>query len=243
MGRAALWTAIHDTLADDISMGHYAPGDRLPTEAQLAERFGVNRHTVRRALAGLAERDIVFARRGAGVFVRHIPTPYPIGRRVRFHQNLLAANRVPERRILHLDTRAPSPDETEVLALEAPELVHVYEGLSLSDGVPLASFVSVFPAARFPDLKTVLRKALSVTQTFAAHGVTDYTRARTEVTAKLASNTEATVLELRPGDPLLGTISVNVDHTGRPIEYGRSWFAPDRVTLTLSDADASGHDG
>ena len=107
MGGAALWTAIHDTLADETTKGHYAPGDRLPTEAQLAGRFGVNRHTVRRALAGLAERDIVFSHRRAGVFVRHVPPPYPIGRRVRFHQNLLAANCVPEWRILHLDTRAP----------------------------------------------------------------------------------------------------------------------------------------
>ncbi|GAB5445497.1 phosphonate metabolism transcriptional regulator PhnF [Gymnodinialimonas sp.] len=237
MGRSALWTAIHDTLAEEVAQGHYAPGDRLPTEAQLAERFGVNRHTVRRALGHLAERDIVFARRGAGVFVRHVPTPYPIGRRVRFHQNLLATNRVPERRILHMETRAASSDEARALALDMPAQVHVYEGLSLSDSVPLASFRSVFPAARFPGLLEVLRRTKSVTETFAAQGVTDYTRSRTEVTARLATKPEAALLELAPGEPVLGTISVNVDQDGAPIEYGRTWFAADRVTLTLSALD------
>lgn len=237
MGRSALWTAIHDALAEEIAQGHYAPGDRLPTEAQLADRFGVNRHTVRRALAGLAARDIVFSRRGAGVFVRHVPTPYPIGRRVRYHQNLLAANRVPEKRILHLETRAADAQEARALALTPSTQVHVYEGISLADGGPLASFRSVFPAARFPDLKSVLQETHSVTKSFAAHGVADYTRASTEVTAQIATNTQAALLELRPGDPILGTTSVNVDRLGAPIEFGRSWFAADRVTLTVSDMD------
>ncbi|ABD55773.1 phosphonate metabolism transcriptional regulator PhnF [Jannaschia sp. CCS1] len=234
MGRTALWTSILETLAEEVSNGHYGPGDRLPTEAQLAKRFGVNRHTVRRALGGLAERDIVFARRGAGVFVRHVPTPYPIGRRVRFHQNLVAANRVPERRTLHLETRAADMEEADALALSHTAQVHVYEGVSLSDGVPLATFTSIFPAERFPDLPKVLEEVNSVTKTFAAFEVEDYTRARTDVTAQIASSTQAALLALRPGDALLGTISVNVDGAGTPIEYGRTWFAADRVTLTLS---------
>lgn len=144
MGRSALWTAILDTLSDEIAQGHYAPGDPLSTEAQLAERFGVNRHTIRRALAALAEREIVHARRGAGVFVMHAPTPYPIGRRVRFHQNLLAAGHVPEKRILHLETRAANERESTALRLESPARVHVYEGISLSNGVSLAFFNPFF---------------------------------------------------------------------------------------------------
>jgi GntR family phosphonate transport system transcriptional regulator len=239
MGRAALWNAIHDTLAEEIGRGHYGPGDRLPTEAQLAERFGVNRHTVRRALAALAEADIVFARRGAGVFVRHAPTPYPIGRRTRFHQNLLAANRVPEKRILHLETRSASAQEAQALRIDAGASVHVYEGLSLSDGLPLATFRSVFPAGRFPKLLSALRENRSVTRTFAAHGIADYTRAHTEVTAETASRTQAALLEIRAGDPILKTTGTNVDTGGAPIEIGSSWFAADRVVLTVSDAPSA----
>ncbi len=233
MGRAALWTAIQDTLSDEIAQGHYAPGDRLPTEAQLSDRFGVNRHTIRRALAALAERGVVHARRGAGVFVMHVPTSYPIGRRVRFRQNLLAAGHVPEKRILHLETRAANERESTALRLERPAQVHIYEGISLSDGVSLAFFQSVFPARRFPDLLDQLRDTQSVTAAFAAHEVTDYTRASTEITAKVASGTQAGLLGVKPGSPILRTIGINVDGAGTPVEYGRSWFAADRVTLTL----------
>ncbi|HHB81205.1 MAG TPA: GntR family transcriptional regulator, partial [Aliiroseovarius sp.] len=53
MTRDPIWKAIAETLAAEIARGHYAPGAKLPTEAQLARRFGVNRHTVRRATADL----------------------------------------------------------------------------------------------------------------------------------------------------------------------------------------------
>ncbi|MCU4653425.1 phosphonate metabolism transcriptional regulator PhnF [Roseibacterium sp. SDUM158016] len=237
MGRPALWISIRDRLAEEIALGHYGPGDRLPTEAQLAGRFGVNRHTVRRALAALAEAGTVHARRGAGVYVQHRPTPYAIGRRVRFHQNLLAAGRVPEKRVLLIETRAAGPDETGALALPPEAPVHVYEGLSLSDGVPIALFRSVFPADRLPDLPRALSETGSVTAALAAAGVDDYTRARTEITAKPATPTLAAQLRLAAGAPILRTVGVNVDRVGIPVEYGRTWFAGDRVALTLGADD------
>ena len=233
MGRSPLWTAIRDHITEDIARGQYAPGDRLPTEAQLAERFGVNRHTVRRALADLAEAGTVHARRGAGVFVRHRPTAYPLGRRVRFHQNLTAAGRVPERRILLLESRIANAEEAEALHLDPGAQVHVYEGLSLADGAPIALFRSVFPAARFPNMLEALRESQSVTAAFAAHGLGDYTRAKTEITAKQATPTLAAQLQLLAGAAILRTVAVNVDGAGAPVELGRTWFAGDRVALTL----------
>ncbi|PWK58111.1 phosphonate metabolism transcriptional regulator PhnF [Roseicyclus mahoneyensis] len=233
MGRSPLWTAIRDHISEEIGRGHYAPGDRLPTETQLADRFGVNRHTVRRALADLAEAGTVHARRGAGVFVRHRPTAYPLGRRVRFHQNLTAAGRVPERRILHLETRAPDADEAAALRLDQGAQVHVYEGLSLADGTPIALARSVFPAARFPRMLDALRENHSITAAFAVHGLPDYTRASTEITAKPATPTLAAQLHLPAGAAILRTVAINVDAGGQPVEFGRTWFAGDRVALTL----------
>lgn len=235
MGRTALWTSIRDTLLRDISEGHYPRGERLPTEVQLAERFGVNRHTVRRALADLAEQKIVFSKRGAGVFVRHVPTPYRIGKRTRFRQNLTEAGRVPERRILSLETRAANKQESDALGMPFGARVHVYDAISLSDGEPLALSCSVFPAEAFPDLLAHLADQGSITTALALEGISDYTRKSTEVTAKAASKTQATLLELPVGAPLLRTISINVDGAGAPVEFGRTWFAADRVTLVLGD--------
>lgn len=233
--RTPIWKAIATTLRSDIIEGVFTQGDKLPTEAVLAQRFGVNRHTVRQALGALAEDGIVHARRGAGVFVTTTPTDYPIGRRVRFNQNLTAAGRTPAKTVLLLESRAAHAAEAEALGLETGAEVHVYEGLSLTDSQPVALFRSILPAERFPDMLTQLRIDPSVTAGLARFGVTDYTRASTRVNAKLATATQALHLRIAENAPILRTISVNVDIEGRPVELGRTWFAGDKVTLTLSD--------
>ncbi|HKL55878.1 MAG: phosphonate metabolism transcriptional regulator PhnF [Roseovarius sp.] len=231
-----IWKSIHSALSADIAAKRYGPGDQLPTEAALSRRFGVNRHTVRRALAQLAEEGFVHARRGAGVFVTHTPTDYPIGRRVRFHQNLRAAGRMPTKEILSLETRAADTGEAAALDLPPGAPVHACEGLSLADGQPVALFRSVFPAAHLPGLPDALHRLRSVTAALQDQGVPDYTRAWTRLTAKRANPTQALHLQISEGAPILRTVSLNVDPDGKPVEYGRTWFAGDRVTLTLADS-------
>ena len=150
MSVTTIWQSISERLRAEIAEGLYPPGSRLPTEAALAARFGVNRHTLRRAIAALAEAGFVTPRRGAGVFVAARPTDYPLGRRVRFHQNVAASGRTPSRRITRSETRAARAREAEALRLPEAAQVHVVEGVSLADGQPIAAFRSVFPAARFP---------------------------------------------------------------------------------------------
>lgn len=236
MTRTPVWKSIAKTLTADITNGHYGAGDKLPTEAALAARFGVNRHTVRRALADMAGAGLVHARRGAGVFVAQTPAEYPIGKRVRFHRNLTAAGRLPARHILSLETRAASATEAEALQLAHGDLVHVCEGVSLADGQPLAHFISVFPAAAFPDLPDHLRALGSVTDALRASGLPDYTRASTRFNATPATATQALHLRTTEGAALLRTVSLNVGAQGRPVEFGQTWFVGDRVTLTLADA-------
>jgi GntR family phosphonate transport system transcriptional regulator len=235
MTRTPVWKSIATTLSDEIAAGHYGLGDKLPTEAALSGRFGVNRHTVRRAIGDLSDRGLVLSRRGAGVFIAARPTDYPLGRRVRFHQNLRAAGRLPGKTILAIETRSAGAEEARALDLPDGAGVHAYDGLSLADGQPIAVFRSVFPAARFPDLPAALHDEGSVTAALARFGVADYTRLSTRLNAAAATLTQALHLRLREGAPVLRTIGINVDSDGRPVEYGTTWFAGDRVTITLGD--------
>lgn len=235
MPKDPLWSAIAATLTTEIASGHYLPGDRLPTEAALSARFGVNRHTIRHALSALAERGLVHPRQGAGVFVTQRPTDYPLGRRVRFHQNVLAAGQSPSRRITRTETRPCDAGEARALSLQAGVAVHVVEGVSLADGQPIATFRSVFPAERFPGLLSLARETGSITRALAGSGLSDYTRAETRLTAQLADPVLAVALGVRSGAPVLRTVAVNVDPAGVPVEHGTTWFAGERVTLTVAD--------
>ena len=74
----SLWRRIADDIENSIAQGVYEPGSKLPGEVEIAERFGVNRHTVRRALSELTERGLVRAERGSGTYVETTRLPYPI---------------------------------------------------------------------------------------------------------------------------------------------------------------------
>lgn len=230
----ALYAWIADTLRDEIAAGVYPPGAKLPTEAALSARFGVNRHTIRHALSALAEAGTVHSRRGSGVFVTARPTVYPLGRRVRFHQNIAASGKTPSRRITRVETLPAALEDASVLKLPDGGQVHVVEGVSMADGQPIAVFRSVFPAARFPGLLDAIVDRGSITAALGDCGLTDYTRAETRLTARLADPVLALALQIPSLAPILQSVAVNVDMAGVPVEQGTTWFAGDRVTLTVN---------
>lgn len=236
--KTAVWEAIARSLSEDIASGRYQPGDKLPTEAELSRQFEVNRHTIRNALREMAENGLVYARRGSGVFVAQTPADYPLGRRVRFHNNLEKAGRVPGKETISIETRPADKPEAEALGLTKGDPVHSYEALSLADSEPIVFFRSVFPAERFPELLEHITYSNSVTEALRACGVTDYTRAWTRISARRATATQAQHLRIHQGDPILLSVAVNVDPDGQPTEYGVSWFAGDRVTLSMDGSDA-----
>ena len=231
--RTPVWRSIAESLRRAISEGHYSEGEKLPTEAVLSDRFGVNRHTVRHAIKHLTDEGLVFARRGAGVFVLAKPLDYPLSDRVRFHQNLLAAGRLPDRKMLSVEVRAASENDARRLGLKFGEAVAVAHSLSFADKTPVALAESRFPEARFPGLADALRDKASVTAAFEDVGIHDYTRASTRLTATSADATQALHLQLREGAPLLQTEALSRDAKGQTVEHGRTWFASERITLTL----------
>lgn len=231
--KTPIWKAIADALRGDLAEGRYTPGDKLPTEAALADRFGVNRHTVRHGISALVDEGLVRTRRGAGAFVAATPTVYPISKRVRFHENLIAAGRKPAKRRLLVEERVATGGEAKALGIAPGAPVCAFHGLSLSDGQPVAIFESLFPLPRLAGIAQALQDTSSVTEALRAVGIADFTRASTRLTAVRATATHALHLQVAEGDPLLRSSSVDVDETGLPVEYGRTWFAGDRVTLTI----------
>ncbi len=201
----------------------------------MAARFGVNRHTVRRALAEMNDEGIVHSRRGSGVFVAATPTDYPIGRRVRFHQNVASGGRIPGKQILALTEQAAGVDEAEALHLEVGAPILAYDGLSLVDGLVVALFRSMFSMDRLPGMAAALEETRSVTAALAQCGISDYTRQTTRITAKLANATQALQLRVAEGAPILRTVGINVGPDGMPVEFGKTWFSGDRVTLTVGE--------
>ena len=67
------WRRIAETLSAELRAGAWKPGDRLPGEYALADRFDVNRHTLRQAVSYLENEGLLRAEQGRGIFVPDPP--------------------------------------------------------------------------------------------------------------------------------------------------------------------------
>ncbi|WP_208948270.1 phosphonate metabolism transcriptional regulator PhnF [Segnochrobactrum spirostomi] len=230
----AVWRQIADRLRDEIVAGTWAPATRLPTESELAMRFGVNRHTVRRAIAVLATESLVRADQGRGTFVAERPLPYPIAERTRFAANAAAAARVGRAEILgHThETAAPRLAERLALPLDAP--LHRIEMMNTLDDLPFSVATIWVSAERFPEFPNCCAATGSVTAAFARLGVTDYFRRETRITAVMPDKDDAERLGVDTTRPLIITESVDVDPEGRPISTLRTRFLADRIELIVA---------
>ena len=229
----ALWRQIQDWLEFRIKEGEMPPGSKLPTEQELAERFGVNRHTVRRALTLLSEKELIRTEQGSGSFVREQVIDYAVGARTRFHENLLRQERKPRGELVSSGVIPATTEVARALELEKGEPVIVLETLGEADGVRICLASAHFPLARFPGLDDRFRETGSVTQALRHYGVMDYRRKSTHISSRLPTAREARMLRQAKTRPVLVTENINVDPRDWPIEFCETRFASERVQFII----------
>jgi GntR family transcriptional regulator, phosphonate transport system regulatory protein len=229
----SLWRRIADDLEQSIARGAFQPGAKLPGEIDIAERFGVNRHTVRRAIASLAERGLVRAERGSGTYIEARRMSYPIRPRTRFSEIVGGAGRSASGRLVASVIEDADADIANRLKLKVGDPVTRLELLRHADRVPLCAATSWLPAQRFPQAARTYSLSGSITRMLTRYGVRDYTRKNTHVTAAIAEIGDASSLKIALGRPLLVVDSVDVDGDENPILTTRARFAADRLQLII----------
>lgn len=231
-GRATTrWRRIAEDLTAEIREGAYAAGDALPTVVALAERFGVNRHTVRQALQAMQARGLVSVEQGRGTFVRSKPYDYRLGRRVRFRANFDTETVDTSLRFLSSGVEPLSASEARRLALPEGTPAWSIRSVREVEGTPLSVGSHRLEVARFPDFDRIFAETHSVTKALAAHGITDYLRLSTRITAVLPSDEECEVLGVPPTRPLLLARGIDGIAPGKPIHLVSSAFVGDRIEL------------
>ncbi|MEJ0070330.1 MAG: phosphonate metabolism transcriptional regulator PhnF [Pseudomonadota bacterium] len=233
-----LWRQIAERLSADLLSGALQPGDRLPTELDLASRYAVNRHTVRRAVAALADQGYLRVEQGP----RHLRRRAYARLRARPAHPLPCqpAGPGPRARRAACSSRGSSGADAAIareLHLKTGTRVLVLEHVGAADGVPITYATHYFPAERFNGLAELYAASGSITAALQALGVPDYTRKQTRLSARLPTELEARHLAQAPARPVLQAEAVNVDSDGRPIQFSITRFSGDRVQL-LVEPDA-----
>jgi GntR family transcriptional regulator, phosphonate transport system regulatory protein len=229
----ALWRQIADRIRLAIGSGEFS--DRLPPEMALAGRFGVNRHTVRGAIAALVQEGVLRAEQGRGTFIkRRKRFAYPIGVRTRFSEGL--QGQAKDRRGILLGHAVEPADEStaEALGIEPGAKVVRLETIAEADGRPVSRATSFFDAKRFAWIDDAYAESGSITIALKSFGISDYFRRSTQISARHASDSDLADLRLSPGAIVLVTVYVNVDSDGRPVQFAETRFAADLVELSVN---------
>jgi GntR family transcriptional regulator, phosphonate transport system regulatory protein len=231
------WRLIAEELRREIIGAALAPGAKLPSEGELAERFGVHRNTVRQAVAALAAEHLVVSRRGSGTFVaEHTVFVHRIGARTRISDSL-GQRDGRSARLLEAATEPEPPVEiAERLALAGRPALRL-ETLMAINGRPISRSTHWFAADLVQGLTDRYEGTESLTAALRAVGINDYMRAATTVAARHATAAEAADLELSTGSVVLVTRSLDVLPDGTPLQVGISRFAANRVELDIGHTD------
>jgi GntR family transcriptional regulator, phosphonate transport system regulatory protein len=231
----ALWRQIADGIRQSISHGDYDAAMMLPSESTLAEHFGVNRHTVRSALAALANEGIVRPIQGVGTAIaRTRRLKLPITRRTRFSEGIGTQAAQKTAQLISHRLELASEDISHALGLNESASCIVLETLHKADGKPISIATNWFDAKRFGSIAESMMRTSSISAALAEGGVSDYIRQSTEISANHANATDIETLQLSPGAIILEAISINALPDGQPIQYARTRFAADRVSLLIT---------
>jgi GntR family phosphonate transport system transcriptional regulator len=229
----ALWRQIASQLQQAISTGTYAPGARLPTEAELSQHFRVNRHTVRRALEELSRAALVRVEQGRGSFVAEDVIEYAVEPRTRFSEWIRKHNKEPSGRVLQLKETAATAQVAVGLGIRPGSRVVLLERLGFADDRPVSLATHHFPSVRFRGLLDALRGSSSITEALRTVGVSDYLRQTSRVTARLPSGEEAELLRMPRNRPVLICENINVDRAGAVIEFAIGLYPTPRVQIVF----------
>ncbi|MBU0726804.1 MAG: phosphonate metabolism transcriptional regulator PhnF [Alphaproteobacteria bacterium] len=229
----ALWRQIEEAVTRDIAQGRFQPGDRLPTEKQLSDQFKVNRHTLRRAMEALEARGLIRIEQGRGSFVQEHVLDYTLGARTRFSEIVSAQNRIPGGRLIDSAQIRAEGEIAKLLELPFGTPCTLLRTVHDADGRPITYSHNYFPSARFPNAAAVYGEFHSVTRMVQAHGVADYKRKLTRITARMPTEDEAAMLAQPRNRPVLLAEAVDADLDGVPIRYGYVRFASERVQLVF----------
>src|SRR5574343_1842054 len=227
-----LWLQIEATLSQEI-LARTLQG-RLPNEQTLAERFAVNRHTVRQAIQQLQARGLVRIERGRGTFVQEEIIAYRLGKSSRFSHSLSEQHLASDVDIQSCHFEPASEAVARLLGLDEGAPLLRVEALDLVDGKVVSVCTQYFPLPRFEGFIEHYRQSRSTSEAFARVGITRFNRTLSRISARLPRPEVAAALGLGKQQPILYVESVYADSDGQPIEYGITRFGGDSVQIEIT---------
>lgn len=227
-----VYIQIHDRIREEIENGKWVVGDRLPSERELALSFNVSRMTLRQAIQTLADEGILERRIGSGTYVAREKVQETMSGTTSFSEIMIEQGKAPSSKTVSYFLTTPSSSEMDKLALSADEKIVRMERIRYADKLPICFEVASIPYKLVSDFS---KKAIteSLYQTLTENDRYTIGKAEQKITAVVASERIADLLEIKKGEPILRVKQVSFLEEGQPFEYVRSQYVGTRFEFFL----------
>ena len=224
-----LYRQIKRLLVQSLGAGEWKPGQAIPSEVELASRYGVSQGTVRKAMDELADENLVVRRQGKGTFVATHDEEVHLVRFLRLFPNDGQAQ-YPQSRLLEVKRARAASDIARVLDLKAGDGIVVIRRLLVFGGEPTVFDDIALPASLFRglDAATLTAHHGSLYTLFESKFGTRMIRADERIRALAADEAAASALEVPVGTPLLCVDRVAYTYGDRPVEFRRGLYRTDK---------------
>lgn len=204
---------------------------KMPTEAELVERFGVSRVTVRNALQSLVEEGMFVRERGRGTFLKTNRPENWVGRLMGFTETIREAGFEPGAEILRKGMTNKQPDEVSQQLRQ--RAVWELKRIRLADDIPIAIEHAFYPPEIGLELEDQDLVSIAMYKFFEGELGIFLKEADQRITAVKADEFEADVLGIEVGDPLLSIVRITFSQTNEPVEYLKAVYHPDYFQYTV----------
>ena len=220
-------------LKAEIESGRWHADQQLPTETQIAERFGVSKVTVRQALQGLTDLGYIRREQGRGTFVTQRqfdegPRELTSFTEEMKRHNLAATSRVLGRSVVIADARMAA-----ALQIATDATVFILKRLRMAGGQPMGVQTAHIPSALVPGLEVEKMENVSLYETLQTRYGLYPARARETYFARLAGHEAAEALGIAEGAPVYAVERVTMLPNGKPFEFVKSVMRGDRYSIVL----------
>ncbi len=224
----SLYAHIARTLLEQIKMGDFRPGDRLPTERKLSQVMGVNRMTVRRALQVLEQQGLIIRRQGAGTYVAEPKIERQAAKLISFTKGMQRQGYETGARVVLFEAKRGETPSGSELGKFAFDLVYHIHRLRFINQEPVLLERLMIPVEYFPGFDHHDLSTRSLYEVMETEYDVKVVQARQSLEAVTTTEYEAELLEMELGAPLMLEKRLSLDQDDRPVEYGKDLYRGDR---------------
>ena len=222
---------LKEIMRERIRSGEWKPGELIPSERELSEKYGISRMTARQAITELVNEGLFYREQGKGTFVSQRKITQQLIHLTGFTEDIRARGQRPGTKVLSA-TMHPADEETAgKLRINPGTPIFRLQRLRLADDEPLAIELSQIS---FKGCEGLLEEDLEHNSLYrlleAKYGLA-LMEADQELEAGLTGSEEAQLLKISVARPVLFTRRITYTDRNQPIEYAKAVYCGNKYTF------------